>query len=63
MNYLVEGRMNVTEAALAVGYASSGYFSKVFKSQYGDPPKKFVGNARLGKQRTILPKKRTIPHA
>ena len=40
--FLVEGRMNVTEAAFAVGYSSSGYFSKVFKKRYGDPPGKFV---------------------
>ena len=63
MNYLVEGRMNVTEAALAVGYGSSGYFSKVFKKQYGDPPKKYVSHAPLGDSRTILPEKRKIVHA
>lgn len=48
MTYLVEGRMNVTEAAFAVGYSSSGYFSKVFKKRYGDPPGKFLGKTRSG---------------
>ena len=48
MTYLVEGRMNVTEAAFAVGYSSSGYFSKVFKKRYGDPPGKFLGKTKSG---------------
>jgi AraC-like DNA-binding protein len=42
MGHLVEGRMNVTQAAFAVGYSSSGYFSKVFKRRYGNTPKKFM---------------------
>lgn len=42
MAHLAAGRMNVTQAAFAVGYSSSGYFSKVFKKQYGRPPKAFM---------------------
>ncbi|MCP4118486.1 MAG: helix-turn-helix transcriptional regulator [Desulfobacteraceae bacterium] len=55
MTYLLEGRMNVTEAAFAVGYSSSGYFSKVFKKRFGDPPGKFV--VKTGFSDLGMPKK------
>lgn len=47
--YLLEGRMNVTEAAFAVGYSSSGYFTKAFKQYYGDLPGKYCFRASSSK--------------
>ena len=41
---LLEGKMNVSEVAFAVGYDDSGYFSKVFKRHFGQKP------SELGKQ-------------
>lgn len=38
--YLDQGRMNVTEAAYAVGYSSPSYFTKAFKKQFGYLPGK-----------------------
>lgn len=35
---LRSGRANVTEAALAAGYASLGQFSRVFQEHHGHPP-------------------------
>lgn len=35
---LRSGKANVTEAALAVGYASLGQFSRVFQEHHGHPP-------------------------
>ena len=40
--YLLEGRMNITEIAFAVGYSSSGYFTKAFKKRFGKLPKKYL---------------------
>ncbi len=48
-NFLLEGRMNVTEAAFAVGYSSSGYFSKDFKRYFGDLPKNYCHKHSLCK--------------
>ena len=40
----IAGGMNVSEAALNVGYVSSSQFSREFKRLYGQPPKKWVGS-------------------
>ncbi len=39
--YMLEGKMNVTEAAFAVGYSSSNYFSRAFKKFFGVSPKQY----------------------
>ena len=39
-NYLTQGRMNVTEAAYAVGYSSPSHFTKAFKKRFGYLPSK-----------------------
>lgn len=44
---LLEGRMNVTEAAFAVGYSSPSYFSSAFKKHFGDPPGKYCKKSPL----------------
>ncbi|WP_421903314.1 helix-turn-helix transcriptional regulator [Maridesulfovibrio sp.] len=36
--YLLESTMSITEIAFAVGYSSSGYFTKAFKKRYGELP-------------------------
>nr|WP_319395827.1 AraC family transcriptional regulator [uncultured Desulfobacter sp.] len=38
MQLLQSGKINVTEAALSVGYANLSYFSKAFKTMFGVPP-------------------------
>jgi AraC-like DNA-binding protein len=38
---LLEGRMNVREAAQAVGYASQSRFAAVFRKTFGVNPKTF----------------------
>ena len=38
MDFLMEGRMNVTQAAYAVGYSSPSYFTKAFKKYFGHLP-------------------------
>lgn len=43
---LQEGTVNVTEAALSVGYSHLSYFAKTFKSMYGVAPKKFLNSSR-----------------
>jgi AraC-like DNA-binding protein len=43
---LHEGRMNVNETALAVGYSSAGYFAGAFKKQFGTTPGKYLSGAR-----------------
>lgn len=45
--YLLEGMMNVTEAAFAVGYSSSNYFSRAFKKYFGSPPQQYCQNQPL----------------
>lgn len=39
---LDQGRINVTEAAFEVGYASPSHFSKAFKSQFGTDPSAYL---------------------
>ena len=41
-NLLDQGRINVTDAAFEVGYASPSHFSKVFKSQFGTDPSTYL---------------------
>ncbi|MCP4115798.1 MAG: helix-turn-helix transcriptional regulator [Desulfobacteraceae bacterium] len=43
---LHEGRMNVNETALAVGYSSAGYFAGAFKKQFGTTPGKYLSEVR-----------------
>ena len=43
------GDMNVTEAALSVGYNSLGHFSRIFKDTFGVLPK------QAGKRQTVFP--------
>lgn len=43
---LQEGAVNVTEAALSVGYGHLSYFAKSFKSMYGVSPKEFLEASR-----------------
>lgn len=38
MAFLADGRMNVTEAAYAVGYSSPSYFTKAYKKYFGHLP-------------------------
>lgn len=45
-NHLAQGRMNVTEAAYAVGYSSPSYFTKAFKKQFGHLPGRFPEKIR-----------------
>ena len=40
---LVEGNMNITEVAYAVGFDSLPYFSKCFQEEFGVSPSKYVG--------------------
>lgn len=42
-----EGRMNVSEAAFAVGYENFSYFSKSFKRHFGRSPSSFACCARV----------------
>jgi signal transduction histidine kinase/DNA-binding LacI/PurR family transcriptional regulator/AraC-like DNA-binding protein len=39
---LEKGGRGITEIALAVGFSSSGYFSRVFKEDTGIPPSKYI---------------------
>ncbi|WP_321413792.1 AraC family transcriptional regulator [uncultured Desulfobacter sp.] len=45
MQLLQSGEINVTEAALSVGYANLSYFSKAFKTMFGVPPGEFLHNS------------------
>ncbi len=45
MQLLQSGEINVTEAALSVGYANLSYFSKAFKTMFGAPPGEFLHNS------------------
>ena len=38
MDFLMDGQMNVTQAAYAVGYSSPSYFTKAFKKYFGHLP-------------------------
>ncbi|WP_157237905.1 helix-turn-helix transcriptional regulator [Desulfobacter curvatus] len=38
MDFLMDGQMNVTQAAYAVGYSSPSYFTKAFKKYFGCLP-------------------------
>ncbi|WP_321413744.1 AraC family transcriptional regulator [uncultured Desulfobacter sp.] len=40
MDFLMDGRMNVAEAAFAVGYSCPSHFSKAFKKYFGHLPSK-----------------------
>lgn len=45
MDFLTAGRMNVTQAAYAVGYSSPSYFTKAFKKYFGHlPSEKYLFN-------------------
>jgi ligand-binding sensor domain-containing protein/signal transduction histidine kinase/CheY-like chemotaxis protein/AraC-like DNA-binding protein len=46
LRLLQEGRMNITEIAYEVGFATPSYFSKSFLKQYGIPPKVYVANLK-----------------
>jgi AraC-like DNA-binding protein/quercetin dioxygenase-like cupin family protein len=39
---LAEGRMNVTEAAMAAGFNDSNYFARIFRKTHGYPPSKLL---------------------
>lgn len=43
---LQEGMVNVTEAALSVGFSHLSYFAKSFKSMYGLSPREFLKSSR-----------------
>ena len=45
--YLLEGRMNITETAFAVGYSCSGYFTKAFKKRFGHLPGQCLNNSAV----------------
>lgn len=38
MDFLIEGQMNITQAAYAVGYSCPSYFTKAFKKYFGHLP-------------------------
>ena len=42
MHLLQAGEINVTEAALRVGYANLSHFAKAFKSMFGVSPKELL---------------------
>jgi len=44
---LLEGEMNVSQVARAVGYRSPNYFSKVFRKHCGCSPREFVASRRV----------------
>jgi AraC-like DNA-binding protein len=48
---LDEGMMNVTEAALSVGYASLSHFAKAFRKHFGIAPGDYLDNVISGKRR------------
>lgn len=43
---LLDGRLNVSQVAPAVGYQSPNYFSKVFRKHYGCSPREFIASHR-----------------
>ncbi len=43
---LSEGRLNVTEAALEIGFESLSHFSETFQSFMGESPKSFLRKRR-----------------
>ena len=42
---LGESRLNVSEVAYSVGYASANYFAKVFRRRYGCSPSDYLGDS------------------
>ena len=40
MDFMMDGQMNVTQAAYAVGYSCPGHFTKAFKNYFGHLPSK-----------------------
>jgi AraC-like DNA-binding protein len=43
---LLEGRLNISQVALEVGFNSHSYFDKCFTKQYGLGPKEYVSKKR-----------------
>jgi AraC-like DNA-binding protein len=43
MEFLIDGQMNVAEAAIAVGYSCPSHFTKAFKKYFGHLPSKSFG--------------------
>lgn len=43
---LIKGGTRISEVAAQVGFTSSSYFAKCFKSQFGVLPKEYTGNAQ-----------------
>jgi len=48
---LTEGRMNVSQVAFSVGFASANYFSKVFRRHFGRSPSEYVGGPPPARKR------------
>ncbi len=46
LNLLLEGRMNITQIAYEVGFATPSYFSKSFTKQYGLPPREYLAQLK-----------------
>ncbi len=40
---LAEGRLNVSQTALACGYSNMSHFSSAFKKKYGVLPREYAG--------------------
>ncbi|WP_173179930.1 AraC family transcriptional regulator [Desulfosarcina ovata] len=45
MHLLQEGEVNVTEAAITVGYLNMSHFAKAFKAMFGIPPSAFLNHS------------------
>ena len=46
-NSIAELWLNVSEVAYAVGFSSSAYFAKCFKSVYGMTPTEYIGRTNV----------------